>query len=121
MIWGLVLVMGLVGCKRDQRSVKDFIPGTYVKLAQSQFSIAYDTLLISQVKNGGDAYLVTRKTGYRRLGKHKVFPVQHQVKRWTGIWDEKGLCLHVLQSGNVLLFQPDQNDLLNKGIRYRKL
>jgi hypothetical protein len=110
----------LVACHSISKD-QSFIPGTYVNQAQSEFSIANDTLVITQAKNTDNIYLITRKTGYRRITGGKVQQLQHQVKHWTGMWDDQKQLMQILQTGNTLTFQPGQNSLLNGTSIYGKL
>ncbi|MDB4925514.1 hypothetical protein [Mucilaginibacter sp.] len=116
-----IAVIGLSAChNQNDNSIKDFIPGAYVNQARSDYSIANDTLIIAPGKNTDNIYLITRKTGYRRIVDGKLMPLQHQVKHWSGEWDSQKQILQVMQTGNFLLFQPDKNSLLNGSSEYNK-
>lgn len=110
----------LVACHSISHD-QSFIPGTYVNQAQSEFSVANDTLVITQAKNTDNIYLITRKTGYRRITNGRLQSLQHQVKHWTGMWDNQKQLMQILQTGNTLTFQPGQNSLLNGSSIYGKL
>ena len=115
-------ILGLLSaCGSGSEAIISFIPGTYVNQAQSEFSVANDTLVIETAKNTDNIYLITRKTGYRRITDGKVQQLQHQVKHWTGMWDTQKQILQVMQTGNTLIFQPDKHNLLNGSSEYRKL
>jgi hypothetical protein len=117
----LAAITVLAACNSGGSAVTNFIPGTYVNQARSEFSVANDTLIITQVKNTDNIYLITRKTGYRRITDGKVTPLQHQVKHWTGEWDTQKQLMQIMQTGNTLIFQPDKNNLLNGNSEYWKL
>lgn len=117
-IAGLAIV--LAACNNDQKSA-DFIPGTYVNQAQSEYSVANDTLIITPAKNTENIYLLTRKTGYRRITDGKVQQLQHVVKRLTGTWDPVKQTMQIMQNETVIIFQPDQNKLLIGSNAYWKL
>jgi hypothetical protein len=111
----------LSACSSGSEAVISFIPGTYVNQAQSEFSVANDTLVIEQAKNTDNIYLIIRKTGYRRITDGKVQQLQHQVRHWTGTWDIQKQLMQIMQTGNTLIFQPDKNNLLNGNSEYWKL
>jgi recombinational DNA repair ATPase RecF len=111
----------LAACHSIDNSLREFIPGTYVNQAQSEFSVANDTLVITQAKSTDNIYLITRKTGYRRITDGKMQELQHQVKRLTGEWDSQKQMIQIMQTGNTLIFQPEKNNLLNGSSEYRKL
>jgi hypothetical protein len=66
-------------------SSKSSISGTYVKTAQSEYSIAHDTLVIAHLS--GNNFEVTRKTGFKRKDQH----AQYKVRRSTGTFDGAAL------------------------------
>jgi hypothetical protein len=114
-------ILGLAACHSESAHVKDFIPGTYVSQGRSEYSVANDTLVIVKANNSDNIYLITRKTGYRRITDGKFQPLEHQIKHWTGTWDMQRQTIQVLQTGNPLIFQPDKNSLLNGSSEYHKL
>lgn len=116
-----IAVLGLAACHSKNSQLKDFIPGTYTNYGQSEFSVAYDTLLIIPAKSAEDIYLITHKTGFRRITGGKQQQLQHQVKQWTGSWDTQKQIMQVMQTGSILIFQPNNNNLLNNSVEYKKL
>jgi hypothetical protein len=118
LLTGLAIV--LAACQNNN-SAGDFIPGTYVNQAQSEFSVANDTLVITKAANTDYIYLITRKTGYRRIGDGKLYPLKHQVKHLTGNWDPVKQVMQFMQNETTLIFQPDQNKLFIGSNTYWKL
>lgn len=118
LLTGLAIV--LAACQ-NYNSAGDFIPGTYVNQAQSEFSVANDTLVITKAANTDYIYLITRKTGYRRIGDRKLHPLKHQVKHLTGNWDPVKQVMQLMQNEITLIFQPDQNKLFIGSDTYWKL
>jgi hypothetical protein len=117
----MLLPISLLAACGNKSQIIDFIPGTYVNQAQSGYSIASDTLIITQAENTQNIYLITRKTGYRRINDGKIQALQHQVKRLTGTWDEQKQLLQIMQNGTLISFQPEQNKLLIQNSEYWKL
>jgi hypothetical protein len=118
LITGLAII--LAACQNNN-STGDFIPGTYVNQAQSEFSVANDTLVITKAANTNYIYLIMRKTGYRRIGDGKLYPLKHQVKHLTGNWDPVKQVMQLMQNETTLIFQPDQNKLFIGSNTYWKL
>jgi hypothetical protein len=104
------LAMLFAACTHSQR-VADFIPGIYVNHAESAYSIADDTLVITK------DYRITRRTTFRRKGGMP----QHKVKNYTAVWDSGKQTLQLTQNGTILMFRPDENKLLIENSEYRKL
>ncbi len=88
-----------------------FTSGTYVNHAESAYSVADDTLIITS------DYQVTRRTSYHRTNGRP----QHLVKRFNGVWDENKQVLTLTQTGTVLLFRPAEKTLLLGNSTYRKI
>jgi hypothetical protein len=118
LLTGLAII--LAACQNNN-SVGDFIPGTYVNQAQSEFSVANDTLVITKAANTDYIYLITRKTGFRRIAEGKLSPLKHQVKHLTGNWDPVKQVMQLMQNETTLIFQPDQNKLFIGSNTYWKL
>lgn len=113
--------LGIAACDIATNKVKDFIPGSYVSSAQSEFSIANDTLVISADPEAVNIYTITRKTGYRLLVNGKPTALHHKVKRYTATYNKDSGLLTVLQTGKVIRFVPDKQMLINGNSQYRKL
>jgi len=114
-------VSGLAACHSGSNNTKAFIAGSYTAQAKSEYSIANDTLVIEADKSADNVYHITRRTGYQRITNGKLQPLQHQVKRWSGAWDEQKQTLQILQTGKLLLFYPGKGSLLNGSSEYKKL
>jgi len=117
-IAGLTVI--LAACNSKTTS-SDFIPGTYVNQAQSNYSVANDTLVIEAAKNTENIYLITRKTAYRRISDGKVGEPQYLRRQLTGTWDPVKQTLQVMQNETVIIFQPEQHKLLIGTNAYWKL
>lgn len=105
----MLLPIGLWAACTNVKKTQDFVPGTYVNHAESKYSIADDTLVITP------DYQVTRHTTYnRRDGVPRKL-----VKHFTGVWDAGKQTLELTQTGTLLLFRPGELILGNN--IYRKL
>ena len=113
------LAMLFAACTQSQK-VANSIPGTYVNHAESAYSVADDTLIISE-NGGSNNYQVTRKTTYQRKANNKLQPSQHKAKSYAAVWDKDKQTLQLTQNGTVLLFRPNENKLLIENSEYRKL
>jgi len=89
-----------------------FQPGTYVNHAESQYSVADDTLVISA------DYTVTRRTTYYRKDDNQP---RHVEKHFNGVWDADKQVLTLAQTGTLLIFRPSANTLVLGNSTYRKL
>lgn len=111
----------IAACQGSTNAAADFIPGTYVNQAQSQFSVANDTLVIKKAPNTDYIYLITRRTGYRRIGEGKLYPLKTEVRQLTGNWDPVKQVMQLMQNETTLIFQPDQQKLFIGSNAYWKV
>ena len=95
------------------------LTGTYTNHAESQFSIADDTLYIAKTASD-NIYTVTRNTSYRRIVNGKPDSLRHLSKKMTGTWDEQKQQLVILQTGSIFTFPPDGKSLLYGNSQYSK-
>ena len=109
-----------VACSNKQQ-VRDFIPGTYINQAQSQYSIASDTLLLIRDEHSDNLYQIVRGTGFQRIKDGKLQPKEYKVKTLSGIWDEAKETFQVTQDGSILIFQPGAQTLTVGTAIYHKL
>jgi hypothetical protein len=89
-----------------------FTAGTYVNHAESAYSVADDTLMIT------NDYQVARRTTYHRTNDSQP---RHLTKHFNGVWDESKQVLTLTQTGTVLLFRPAEKTLLLGTSIYRKI
>jgi hypothetical protein len=118
----MLLPIGLLfACNSKNQQVTAFIPGTYVNQAQSDYSIASDTLLLIRDEHSGNLYQIVRGTGFQRIKDGKLGPKEYKVKTFSGVWDEAKQTLQLTQDGSILVFQPDARTLTVGTAIYHKL
>lgn len=117
----MLLPISLWAACSNKQQVRDFVPGTYVNQAQSQYSIASDTLLLIPDEHAGNLYQVVRGTGFQRIKDGKLQPKEYKIKKFSGVWDEAKQTLQLTQDGSILFFQPDAQTLTVGTAIYRKL
>lgn len=116
----LLIITAVAGCNDPQgAAVKDFMPGTYARRVQNEFSEGCDTLVITGL--GNEAYGIEHRMSYRRIREGKPLPEERKVEKWTALYDEKTVALRETKRGRVLTFQPEQNTLFVGGSEYKKV
>jgi major membrane immunogen (membrane-anchored lipoprotein) len=63
----LAALVLLAGCGQSGDSIKEFIPGTYVRASENEFGKKYDTLVISLQNETAAQYWILRKWRYDRV------------------------------------------------------
>ena len=107
------------GCKGEASKVQDFIPGTYVNSARSDYSVAYDTLVIRAECELH--YRLERRTAYQAVWEGKLLPVRHKAVVYETVFDPAKLELSEPLSGRVFRFDRDKGGVLIHQAVYRKL
>lgn len=114
------LLMLLISCSHHaDEAVKDFIPGTYERTVDNEFSKGIDKLIV-QYKQG-NVYTIEKRSQVVRIRNGKLLPVKYDTVTWTGIYDAKDMVIYEQQKGKVISFVPKENKLLVGGTEYRKV
>ena len=115
----IALVMGVSACTRNK--IKDFIPGTYVDSASSEYSVAFDTLIIELAEKQSNNYLIHRKTGFRRIDDGKPGKAQYETEEWVAVFDPDTGVLNETATGKTITFYPETNKLRVVKREYQKI
>ncbi|WP_342647370.1 hypothetical protein [Mucilaginibacter sp. CSA2-8R] len=113
----LLLIAALAAC--NNRSVK-LITGKYVHEGQSEYSIAYDTLIVQTIIPD-QIYRVTLKTGFNRIHNKKRSPKEFKVKTWKATWNERTRMLSETDYGRQLLLLPNDQAFQLKASKFTRL
>lgn len=112
----------LISCTESkQESIQNFIPGTYVRSFQDEFSKGNDTLIIGIRDPRLSLYRIEKRMGYVQQIDGKMLTPQHSVEQWTAVYNREHGQLHEQRKGKVLSFYPDENKLSLGSSEYQKL
>ena len=112
-----IAAMLLAACSSDQ--TRTFIPGTYVNHAESEYSVADDTLVIEASESNN--FRITRKTGFNQIRNKKQGKREYETEDWTAVYDESTKTLTETRKGKLLTFYPESNRLFVGKKEYRKI
>ncbi|MEQ7801792.1 hypothetical protein ABDJ41_18500 [Pedobacter sp. ASV1-7] len=117
LLFVLVLALSIAGCSVG---LEQNIPGTYVNKASSEFSIAYDTLVVEHDKDLN--YLIHRKTGFQLIDeKGRVGDLQLEREQWKAVYDEGSQSMTENRKGRVISFEFKQGLLILENSRYQRI
>jgi hypothetical protein len=109
----------LAACQNPGKNKQDYIPGTYVKSAKSEYSIADDTLIIQHAD--GNSYQITQRTTYQAIRDGKLLPKKQLVKHLDASWDDSKQELDETTTGKVYHIDPAKQVLTIKQLTYHKI
>jgi len=120
----IYVVVGLVAaaCRHPAPvTIREYIPGAYVKQSESDYSKAYDTLRISVYDEVGNTYLVAQRTGYQLIQNGRLQPKQYKSDKEVAVYDEGTNQLQGMNSGRLFIFSPEHGTLLAGPAQYTKI
>ncbi|WP_026898845.1 hypothetical protein [Daejeonella oryzae] len=106
-------------CSRDK--LPDYIPGIYVDSASSEYSVAFDTLIIELSEKESNNYLIHRKTGFRRIDDGKPGKDQYETDEWVAVFEPETGVLTEISTGKTITFYPETNRMRVVRREYQKV
>jgi hypothetical protein len=100
-------------------NTKDFIPGTYVREVNNEFSTGKDTLVIATINDR--AYTILHKGSYQRIKDGELLPVKSMSENWSVTYDDHKQILIEAKRGKVISFDPARNILFVGSSLYKKI
>ena len=118
----MVLVAGLFSCRESNRdSVRESIPGTYIRYSEHEFGHEYDTLVITLLKESVGIYSILRKWKYERVLDGKWLEPEYKRTETTGLYKPHQQLLRDMETGAIYSFDVDARVALNGPVKYQKL
>lgn len=122
-IYGLLVlaVLGTACGGNDAADTKGTISGTYVRKAESEYSKAMDTLIVTPYDPKAGTYIILRRTGFNTIKNGRLQPKETKQERMITVWDDETRQLQELKEGKLFTFPSTGNELLAGTARYSKL
>jgi hypothetical protein len=117
----LIAMMTAVVSACTTNKIEDYIPGTYVDSASSEYSIAFDTLIIEPAEIESQNYIIHRKTGFRRIENGKLGKYQFKAEEWVAVFDPDTKVLNEITTGKTITFYPQTKRLRVVRREYQKI
>lgn len=99
--------------------MKNFIPGTYTRHYNDDYTNSYDTIQIRLTSN--DIYLVTKKSSYNKINDQGNWISGFESKKWTGTYDKKTGTIFLTPGGKRIFFETSKKELKIGTEPYKKL
>jgi len=117
----IALILSCNTATIKSNTIRDFIPGKYVRHTTHEMGEEWDTLNISQSSEMGNDYLIQRNWAYQRIKDGAKQPVDYKNENRKAIYDEQQMVLTETKSGRVISFAPEKNILLSETKEYKKI
>lgn len=115
-----ILISYMMSCNRiSNDTVMDFIPGTYERTINNEYSKGQDRLIVKQ--QHGNVYMIEKRSAIVRIRDGRELPVKYDTAVWTGIYDSKDQVIYEQRKGKIISFKPKENKLLVGASVYRKV
>ena len=113
------LVATVFAACNNSKNIQSKIAGIYVSSSGSDYSVAEDTLTISQDKD--NVFSIIHKTGYRVIREGKLLPKRFKKEQLNAVYDEKLNVLDEITTGRMIIIDSDNRLLKVNKATYRKL
>jgi len=97
------------------------LSGLYVNHAKTEYSIAYDTLVITTIDLKNKIYQVDNKVGYNRIRNKAILPKQYKTQTWEAIWNDEKKVLFENEFGRQIRISPDGKGVVMKTTEFQKM
>ncbi len=112
----------LAGCTSSESdAIKEFIPGTYIRTAHTEFGQAHDTLIISLQNKSAGEYKILRKWRYDRVLDGKPIEPEYNVTETTGFYVSEKKLLQETQTLESFTFEVEKKLMFNGPNKFTKI
>lgn len=106
---------------KNSNKLLSFIPGTYTRVFEGEFSKGHDTLSITRPDENNNYYLIAHNSSYQKIRAGQLQAVEYKSENWTAIYNEKDNVLVEQKKGKLISFLPEQDALLLGSNRFNKI
>ncbi|MCR8561939.1 hypothetical protein KXD93_30065 [Mucilaginibacter sp. BJC16-A38] len=97
------------------------LSGVYINQSQSEYSMAYDTLIIDAVNLTAKTYSIESRTGFQKIRNGQKLPMQFKKETWQAVWNSEQQMLSEGEYGRQIRLSPDTPGVLIKKTLFRKI
>lgn len=117
-----VLLLVINGCKDDgEAAIKRFIPGSYIKFSDGEYSKAWDTLIIQRFHEEEKTYIIARHIGFQKIRRGRLQPKQYSSDTSIVVFHPTTFQLQHPVTGKLYTFSPDSHTVLAGSALYQKI
>ena len=120
LINGLVLVF-IFACASKKQTIRDFITGVYVHEGKSDYSVAYDTLVITALDETSDTYTINKRVGFHIITNNALGPKTYEAAEMTVVFNHATNQLEDVEKRKTFTLMPEQHILMMNKKVYTKI
>lgn len=105
----------------ESDAIQDFIPGTYIRSAQTEFGKAYDTLVITLQNKSANEYKLQRRWKYDRVLDGKPIEPEYKVTETSGLFDSDKNQLQETETLEFFTFDTKNKLMFNGANKFIKI
>ena len=112
----------IVGASCDglmKQNVREFIPGSYVRVIDTEFAVGVDSVVI--VEQGAENYTITKYSRYSRLKNGVLGEEEYHKELMAGTYDKEKQVINEFKKGKVLHFNVEEEKMFIGGSEYNKV
>lgn len=118
----LLIALSIAGCGTNGNDeIIEFIPGTYVRTAQTEFGKAYDTLVITLQNKSANEYKIQRRWKYDRVLDGKPQEPEYKVTETSGLYDSEKNLLQETETLEFFSFDTKNKLMFNGANKFTKI
>jgi hypothetical protein len=107
--------------EKQTEKITSFIPGTYVRAFEGEYSVGHDTLVIAQPDVANNLYTIQHNSSYQKIREKQLQPIEYKSENWTAIFDERTNVLLEQKKGKQITFLPGKNELMLGTSQFKKI
>jgi hypothetical protein len=105
----------------ESNAIKEFIPGTYIRSAQTEFGKEYDTLIITLQNRSANEYKIQRRWKYDRVLDGKPIEPEYKLTETSGLYDGEKKTLQETETLEFFTFDVEKKLLFNGANKFTKI
>jgi hypothetical protein len=112
-----ILSIYMFGCNSNHPDHD--ISGVYVNKSQSEYSVAFDTLILS--KKAATNYEVERKTGFQKIRNGSTMLKEFKSEKWPAQFNQEKMLLSETELGRQISVEQNGKSINLKSTSYSKI
>ena len=115
----ILAIVAFIGCTSNSQSKS--LSGTFTNQSKSEYSTAFDTLIITPSTQSTNSYQIERKTGFQKIRNGVTGAKEYKTEKWQSTWNEDKQVLSETDYGRQITPSKDGSSVTLKNTQYQKI